>query len=615
MLIRAAVTLGISLAALALFSHLIVHHVVLTPRGLSRSTGLLYPVFAAYFIAGWLTGLAVLAVKWRRASGLARVQLNYLGVGLVIATVGGLSMNLLVPLMTGNSSYSYLGPFFVLPLVLLVGHALIRHRLLDLRFAIGRSLGLALVVGGGSVAVLATLQELGLGRFDEQVRLPIGIVVVLIIIAILASAPLAPRLGRVIDAYLLRGRSDPDAALSDAARRLTRLLTPESIAEELHRILTSSLFPEQLVILTQPLDTAPTQHFGSSQRPSLLSDRVVRAAWELDEIAPAVTVINARRHDDPNIKDLELALHEAGVEVRITLGRPSQVLAIVLLSARKDGRPYFAPALQFLEELAELVSRVMETAYLHSRQVALERDRERLAHLARMGRSYAGLAHEIRTPLTTISTLVSMLPDRIDDPEYRNLMIHLLPSEVERITSLIDGLRALAPATRTQSTRVDISTLLRGIVSLFAPSAHAAGLSLALETAAQLPPILGDSDSLSQLFQNLIRNAIEASAPGSHIFVRAMTTAGKIMVQVIDEGTGVDPAIQPVVFEPFATTRGPGRGLGLSICLEIAEAYRARLTLRNREDGRGSIAEVTFHSTGPTAADPRAATEALARTS
>ncbi len=594
--IRAVVGFGLVLAVLSMATGVIVHDVALTPQGLSRVAGPLYPAFAAYFMGGWLTGLGVLVVKWRGTRGLARVQLNYLGVGLVIATIGGLSTNLVLPMVTGNSSYSDLGPFFVLPLVLLVGHAIIRHRLLDLRLAIGRGLGLALVAGGASVAVLATLQQLGLGRFDEPVGLPIGAVVVMTIVAVLASAPLAPRLARVIDAYFLRGRPDPDLALSDAVRRLTRLLTPETIAKELQRVLVSTLVPEWVTILTRPLDTPPAMPVGTSQWAAAQSDVVVRAAWALDEAAPTVRVISSHQRSDPGSTNTEHILHKAGVEIRIALGRPGQVLGIVLLGARRDGHAYLEPALQFLEELAELASRVMETAYLHGRQVALERDRERLAHFARMGRSYAGLAHEIRTPLTTISNLVSMLPDRIDDAEYRSLIVRLVPAEVTRITSLIDGLRALAPGTQPRTSRLEVSTLLQGIVSLLAPSLAAPGPSIVLETARHLPAIAGDFGTLSQLFQNLLRNAIEASPPGGRIYVTASAAGGSTIVQVIDEGSGLDPSIQGALFEPFATTKGPGRGLGLSICLEIAASHRARLTLRNRQDRRGSIAEVVFPS-------------------
>src|SRR5260370_38231144 len=77
---------------------------------------------------------------------------------------------------------------------------------------------------------------------------------------------------------------------------------------------------------------------------------------------------------------------------------------------------------------------------------ALERNQRRIEHLAIMARFYAGIAHEIRNPLAAISNLVSMLPDRFDDPEYRDTAVRLLPMEVARIVRLADRLRLMAPS-------------------------------------------------------------------------------------------------------------------------------------------------------------------------
>ena len=77
---------------------------------------------------------------------------------------------------------------------------------------------------------------------------------------------------------------------------------------------------------------------------------------------------------------------------------------------------------------------------------ALEKNQRRVEHLAIMARFYAGIAHEIRNPLAAISNLVSMLPDRFDDPEYRDTAVRLLPMEVARIVRLSDRLRLMAPS-------------------------------------------------------------------------------------------------------------------------------------------------------------------------
>jgi N-terminal 7TM region of histidine kinase len=137
---------GTALATLSLTTSLVVYDNILTPRGLVRKSGPLFPVFAVYVIATWLTAFGVVINKWRRARGLARAQLQYLGTGVIIAATGGIGINLLLPLITGHSTYSWLGPYFSFVYVVLVAHAIIRHSLLDLRPVINRGITYALTV-------------------------------------------------------------------------------------------------------------------------------------------------------------------------------------------------------------------------------------------------------------------------------------------------------------------------------------------------------------------------------------------------------------------------------------------------------------------------------------
>ena len=107
---------------------------------LSRQPGTLYPFFIVYFVGVFSAGLIVFAEKWRRARERERAQLNYYGLGLIIAAVGGITSNLIVPAATGSSSFSHFGPYFGLPLAALTAHTIIRHRFMDLRVVVHRGL-------------------------------------------------------------------------------------------------------------------------------------------------------------------------------------------------------------------------------------------------------------------------------------------------------------------------------------------------------------------------------------------------------------------------------------------------------------------------------------------
>src|SRR5439155_11644500 len=90
---------------------------------------------------------------------------------------------------------------------------------------------------------------------------------------------------------------------------------------------------------------------------------------------------------------------------------------------------------------------------------ALEKNQRRIEHFAIMARFYAGIAHEIRNPLAAISNFISMLPDRFDDPEYRDTAVRLLPIEVNRIVRLADRPRLMAPSAGGTPARVLLQPL------------------------------------------------------------------------------------------------------------------------------------------------------------
>jgi signal transduction histidine kinase len=233
---------------------------------------------------------------------------------------------------------------------------------------------------------------------------------------------------------------------------------------------------------------------------------------------------------------------------------------------------------------------------------ALEKNQRRVEHLAIMARFYAGIAHEIRNPLAAISNLVSMLPDRFDDPEYRDTAVRLLPMEVSRIVRLADRLRLMAPSEGGKLSIVSLPPLLHDIVAIHSPTAHEQLVKIELHCPDELPKIHGDPGQLVQLFVNLLKNALEAMPEGGTVTIDADRSRGRtgtdsVIVRVLDEGMGIDPTVRPKIFEPFFTTKASGSGLGLSICREIADFHRARLTLLPRSllDG-GTIAEVEFPS-------------------
>jgi two-component system sporulation sensor kinase A/two-component system, sporulation sensor kinase E len=158
----------------------------------------------------------------------------------------------------------------------------------------------------------------------------------------------------------------------------------------------------------------------------------------------------------------------------------------------------------------------------------------------------------------------------------------------------------MAPSEGGKLSIVSIAPLLHDIVAIHSPSAHEQMVKIELHCPDELPKIQGDPGQLVQLFVNLLRNAVEAMPEGGTVTIEAdrsrnRISADSVIIRVLDEGSGIDPAVRPKIFDPFFTTKPSGTGLGLAICREIADFHRARLSLlpRSLVDG-GTIAEVEF---------------------
>jgi signal transduction histidine kinase len=678
---------------------------------LTRQTGPLYIVFFFYFLITWIGAIAVFAVKWWGARGIARAQLQYLGAGIILSGVGGISANLVLPMATGRSTYSWIGPYFSLILVAMVGHAIIRHRLMDLRIFISRGLAYALAMGVASALLIVSARLIS-PAWEAETLLHPNLVVVTIVALALLSNPAQRFISRLVDPYLYRG-IEHSVALTGATRRLSRLMQPAEVATELRQILSEVLVPESFTLLVKSFPNDSFERLSLDVPPDI--DPQALAALHAREPGTSVFVVNPGEGSGETQR-AHAALRAAGVDVVVTLGRRGQLLGLVLLGPRRSGDAYFKNDLGFIESVADLAAIALENALLyrqriqmleysdrllesidsavvaidvegritsfnpaatklfglsdeyhgalmhvlpseigwalvlalsggwHPREVevtidhvvrgilhvilstavlhddeqrvsgalvvatdlsavkALERNQRRVEHLAIMARFYAGIAHEIRNPLAAISNLISMLPDRFDDPEFRDTAVRLLPMEVSRIIRLADRLRLMAPSEGGKLSVVSIPPLLHDIVAIHSPTAHEQMVKIELHCPDELPQIHGDPGQLVQLFVNLLKNAVEAMPEGGTVTIEADRSRGRIVadsivVRILDEGIGIDPAVRPKIFEPFFTTKPSGTGLGLSICREIADFHRARLTLQPRSllDG-GTIAEVEFPS-------------------
>ncbi len=246
-------------------------------------------------------------------------------------------------------------------------------------------------------------------------------------------------------------------------------------------------------------------------------------------------------------------------------------------------------------QLDYVVERVKEVCQRLQEQ---ERGLLRAEQLAAVGQLAAGIAHEVRNPLTGIKFLVegALRPARstpLTDEDLR-----LIRQEVVRIERTVQGLLDFARTPTLDRHRYDLRELVAEAAGVARSRAEAKPVTLRVAPAPVVAPASVDRDQFLSLLTNLLLNAIDATPPGGEVQVRTSATPnGTVTVEVADTGTGIDPRIADKLFTPFATTKPTGTGLGLTIAQRVARDHGGTLTAANQVSG-GACFTLTLPAAG-----------------
>lgn len=232
--------------------------------------------------------------------------------------------------------------------------------------------------------------------------------------------------------------------------------------------------------------------------------------------------------------------------------------------------------------------------------LAAELARTEARRLALLG----DVAHEMRTPLAVLDGYVEGLQDGVFQPGPQAYAE--LGAELARLRRLSEDLSALSRAQEGVAVDVrplDLSEVVRAAAERLRPQLHDAGLEL--EIHGEPVQVSGDAVRLGQVVTNLVGNALAATPPGGQVVVTAVPADGHAVLQVTDSGAGLEPQELTRVFERFyrvpGSRRGPGSGIGLTICAAIAAAHGGTLTAESPGVGQGA----TFTLRLPALGGPR----------
>jgi hypothetical protein len=241
-------------------------------------------------------------------------------------------------------------------------------------------------------------------------------------------------------------------------------------------------------------------------------------------------------------------------------------------------------------------------------RVRLEEQLQISEKMASIGVLAAGVAHEVNTPLTGISSFTQMLLDGADPADPKTVLLEKIERQTFRAAKIVNGLLSLSRpgASPNERTTVDLNVIISDVFSLLEHQFRANNITIRRELATGPAPVVGIEHQLQQVLLNLLLNARDAMPKGGWLTVATRLDGDRVVAEVADTGSGIPAEHLARIYDPFFTTKpmGRGTGLGLSITYSIVREHDGTIDCDSMV-GKGT----RFSLSLPMAADaPRAGT-------
>ncbi len=218
----------------------------------------------------------------------------------------------------------------------------------------------------------------------------------------------------------------------------------------------------------------------------------------------------------------------------------------------------------------------------------LEEKVRRVERFAAVGKLAAGVAHEIRNPLSSIKGLAQFLGGNLNEKPENKKFVDIIVAEVDRINRVVTDLLVLARPFRAELKPVDVMELINHAVLLIQSDSTAGNILIQTDYGEGLRRVPLDASQMTQVLLNLLLNSIQAETAGGHIEVGARVDSQNTFLQlwVEDNGPGISQKNRENIFDPFFTTRESGTGIGLAIVNKIVQNHDGEIEIQSPVPGK-----------------------------
>jgi signal transduction histidine kinase len=555
--------------------------------------GTIFPLFVISFIG--ITGYShyILIQHLKRSEGQVRTQVKYLLLATIIGFLGGVSTFL----PNFNVEIFPFGFYLISIYVGIISYAIVKHRLMDISIVLKKGTTYALLMlllFVPSSLLIILFQKLIYGHIHYLFS---GFVFSLLLVVAVLFNRIKPHTEKAVEQLLFKNRYDYRETLGRFSKAMVTILDLQSLSKRIVETITQTMGVEKASLFLWNEEKGGYSLFESKNikmtaTTPLLSknDPLPHYLEKIAEIIIREELAKGAIISELNEVTKKMSLLEA--EVSIPLILKGELIGMINLGYKFNKDIYSHEDIELLSTLANQTSVAIENARLYEDLKRSKSYIRRADRLASLGTLTAGLAHEIRNPLVAIKTLIQLLPERLDDEEFRDQFLKIAAGEVDRISSLVNELLEFARPSDPKLELEDIDTILDGMILLVSTETKKKQINIIKDYAPNLPPLHIDREQIKQVFLNILLNAIEATIENGKITVKTrsfMKPGGELYLQIEfnDTGCGIPGEYIEDIFNPFFTTKSTGSGLGLSISNQIIQDHRGYIDVESQL-GKGS---------------------------
>ncbi len=549
--------------------------------------GILFPFFVSYFFSAVIYSFYLIGKEFAHSIGIRRNQFKFLILGTTIGFLGGSTNFLLVFDLFQKAP---VGNYFISLGLFIFFYAIVKHRLMDINIVFTKGttyLLLLLLLFIPSSILILMAQKI----FFKEIHYLFSAVTIFLLLGVaFIFNKIKPKTEKAVEQLFFKNKYNYRDTIGQFSKAMVSILDIESLSKKIIETITQTMGVEKASLFLWDEEKGEyrlTESKGVPPPTPILSreDPLARYLKKFGEIIVREEL--AKGTNIPELKKVVETMSSLGAEVSIPFISREKLIGMMNLSHKFNKEIYSQEDFELLSALANQTAIAVENARLYEDLKKSKSYIRRADRLASLGTLTAGLAHEIRNPLVAIKTFTQLLPERLEDEEFRNQFLPIASNEVDRISVLINELLDFAKPSEPKFEFEDVNKILDGMILLVSTESRKKNIQIVKNFENNLPLVSLDREQMKQVFLNILLNAIEATPENGQITVktRSFSKPGGdpyAQVEITDTGKGIPEEYLEDIFNPFFTTKSKGSGLGLSISTQIVQEHRGYISVESQ---------------------------------